>query len=229
MFSSAAATEPGDYIDMKAAVNKLIVVRPLEYRTDFKTTFSPDGTDVVFADIAVVDDVDPQTGLQGRVYRSQAILQGHLKGTFKRHLGEMLVGLLYLGAPTKGRPPFLWHDLHGDPNAVARAQAWVVANQSFLAPVTATAPAAPVQPPAPPAYQPPVYQAPTYQAPSYQTPGYATPAAPVSAQPVSAYPVSPATPAPAAAPAPAEARVTTLDQLRAMNLANPQPDAGIPF
>ena len=131
MFSSSTP-EAGEYIDLKAAVQKLLIVRPLEYKTDFKTTFSPDGTDVVFCDIAVVDDVDPATGQQGRVYRSQAILQGYLKGAFKRKIGEMILGMIYLGPPQKGRPPFMWHDLFGDPTAVKRGEDWLLANQSFL-------------------------------------------------------------------------------------------------
>lgn len=149
MFSSSdSATEDREYIDLKAALNKLLIVRPLEYKQDFKTQFSPEGTDVVFCDIAVVDDVDQATGQQGKVYRSQAILQGFLKGAFKRKIGEMILGMVYLGPPQKGRPPFMWHDLYGDPNAVARATTWVQQNQSFLVQLSPSA----AEPSGPPTY-----------------------------------------------------------------------------
>lgn len=175
MFSSSAPADGAEreYIDLKASVNKLLIVRPKEYRTDFKTTFSPEGTDVVFADIAVVDDIDPVTSQQGKVYRDQAILQGYLKGTFKRKIGEMIVGMLYLGPPQKGRPPFMWHDLFGDPNAVARATAWVTANQSFLVNLAPSAPE-PATPAGPPAYVPPSATPPPVSVPPATTAGLTT-------------------------------------------------------
>jgi len=166
MFSSSAPSdaEEREYIDLKASVNKLLVVRPLEYKTDFKTQFSPEGTDVVFADIAVIDDVDQATGRQGKVFRAQAILQGYLKGAFKRKVGEMILGMIYLGPPQKGRPPFMWHDLYADPNAVARATAWVQENQSFLVQLAPSAPD-----PAPVAAGPPAYVPPAAAAPAMTT------------------------------------------------------------
>lgn len=214
MFTASTPSNDGDYIDMKAALNKLMVVRPLEYRTDFKTTFKPEGTDVVFCDIAVIDDVDPQTGQQGRVYRDQAVLQGYLKGAFKRRVGDMIVGMLYLGPKKLGNEPFMWHDLITDPNAVARAQAWVTANQSFLVKLQ---PSAPVS--AAPSYSAPavplaaggVVQSGAAYMTGEQPPAYQPPA-PVSAQPAS--------------PAP---QLTTLQQLKGMQTNHQgQPQQGEP-
>lgn len=192
MFTASPSSSDGDYIDLQAALGKLLVVRPLEYRTDFKTTFSPEGTDVVFCDIAVVDDVDPQTGKQGRVYRDQAILQGFLKGTFKRRVGDMIVGMLYLGPKNNGRPPYMWHDLIEDANARARAEAWVTANQSFCVRLSSSAPA---------------QVAPQYQPPAPAAPAPPRPLTPAQyAAPVSATPVSPGMP-----------QLTTLQSYQQMN------------
>lgn len=189
MFSSSGKPDASEYINLEESVGKLLIVRPLEYKTDFVTTFSPQGTDVVFADIAVVDDVDPATQQQGRVWRSQAILQGYLKGTFKRKIGETIIGMLYKGVPKGGRPPFMWQDLFGDPAAVARGTAWLQANQSFLVQL---------QPSAAPA------QVPTYTPPPAQ--------GGIVAQGPPAY-VAPAAAAPAAS-----VGMTTLDQLKQMSL-----------
>lgn len=214
MFTASTPSGDGDYIDMNAALNKLMIVRPLDYRTDFKTTFKPEGTDVVFCDIAVVDDVDPTTGQQGRVYRDQAILQGYLKGTFKRRVGDMIVGMLYLGPQKLGNRPFMWHDLIEDPGAVARAQAWVTANQSFLVKLQPSAPASAAPsystPATPLASGGPVRQDVMYvtgeQPPAYQPP------VPVSAAPVTTAP-----------------QLTTLQQLKGMQTNHQgQPQQGEP-
>lgn len=161
--STPAPAEERDYVKWGDVLNKLMIVRPLEYKEDFKTQFSPEGTDVVFADIAVVDEVDPATGQLGRVYRSQAVLQGFLKGAWKRQVGNTIIGMVYQGAPTKGRPPFMWHDLYGDAAAVQRGQAWLQANQSFLVALTPSAPE-----PATPSYSPPAQVAPATAAPAPQ-------------------------------------------------------------
>lgn len=190
MFSSSGKPDAGEYINLEASVGKLLIVRPLEYKTDFVTTFSPQGTDVVFADIAVIDDVDQATGQQGKVWRSQAILQGYLKGTFKRKVGETIIGMLYKGVAKNGRPPFMWQDLFEDPVAVQRGTAWLQANQSFLVQLAPSAPA-----PTTPTYTPPILHSNAVGRPD----------------PVPAYV------APAAAPA-ASVGMTTLDQLKQMSL-----------
>lgn len=162
MFSpSTPSAEERDYVKWADVLNKLMLVRPLEYRSDFKTQFSPEGTDVVFADIAVVDEIDPATGQQGRIYRAQAVLQGFLKGAWKRQVGNTVIGMVYQGPPTKGRPPFMWHDLYSDPGAVARGQAWLQNNQSFLVQLQPSTPEPQI-----PAYTPPAAQTPAYTAPA---------------------------------------------------------------
>lgn len=136
-----------DYIPMGRCRSKLMIVRPTRYqREGFLTKHKPEGTDVVFCDIAVLDEIPPFTNEYGDIlkgfpagqqFRNQAVLQGYLKGTFKRYEGQTLIGTIYFGVPEKGKPPMMWQDLSQDPQCVQRGQAFLAQNQSFLVPVEA--------------------------------------------------------------------------------------------
>jgi hypothetical protein len=137
----------GIYLPVSRCKGKLLIVRPLEYMKEgFVTTHAPEGTDVVFIDAALLDPINAAVneddmelpGFEaGTQFRKQAILQGYLKGTFKRYLGQTLIGTIYKGVPTKGKPPLMWQDLSTDPACVQRGQEFLVAHQEFLVPVEA--------------------------------------------------------------------------------------------
>jgi hypothetical protein len=178
------------YIPMARTRGKLLIVRPLEYAQGYKTQHSPDGTDVVFADIAVLDPIPDwqdeygmdHAGFQaGQQFRRQSILQGYLKGTFKRYIGDTLIGTIYFGPKEKGKPPMHWQDLSGDPQCVMRGQQFLAAHPEFLVPeqmpitTVAAQPATGPQPytnpaPAQQQQQPQQQQPPLYVPEPYQQP-----------------------------------------------------------
>lgn len=155
------------YLPLGRAKQKLLIVRPIKYQAEgFVTEHKPEGTDVVFADVVLLDsiraayDSDEDKELPAidapQGFRGQSILQGYLKGTFKRFIGQTLIGMIYNGPKTKGKPPMMWQDLSGDADCVTRGQQWLIANPDFLLPPEATIVAsAPEPPPGPPAYTPP--------------------------------------------------------------------------
>lgn len=154
------------YVPMARTRGKLMIVRPLEYQKEgFTTIHKPEGTDVVFCDIAVLDPIPPaedEYGTQlpgfeaGEQFRRQSILQGYLKGAFKRYLGQTLIGTIYFGPREKGKPPMMWQDLSGDPACVARGQQFLATHREFLIPQEAAfVPAEAVAPSGPPQYVPP--------------------------------------------------------------------------
>ena len=60
--------EAGDklYLPWARCKGKLLIVRPLEYRKEgFVTTHAPEGTDVVFADAALLDPIFPAQNEEG--------------------------------------------------------------------------------------------------------------------------------------------------------------------
>lgn len=208
--------EDRDFIPIKRCKGKLLIVRPLEYRREgYVTVHKPDGTDVVFCDFALLDPIHEARDLDDKLYpgyaaghqfRNQAILQGFLKGTFKRYLGGTLIGTIFEGVATKGNPPLMWQDLSTDPTCVQRGQSFMAARPEFLIPVPVAITAAESEPVAPPAYSAPGYVAPPQGAPSYLQPD------PWAATPT----VAPVSPAPAHRPQ------TTLEQLRGMGQVNHQ-------
>ena len=203
--------EDREFIPIKRCKGKLLIVRPLEYRREgYVTVHKPDGTDVVFCDIALLDPIHEARDLDDKLYpgfaaghqfRNQAILQGYLKGTFKRYIGGTLVGTIYEGVATKGNPPLMFQDLSGDPNCTQRAQGFLAARPEFLIPVAAEVASVEPEPTGPPAYVAPVSPAAGNGYQGYQQPD------PWAQQP-------PETTAPAARP------MTTLEQMRSAGMAN---------
>ena len=160
--------EQGDkvYLPWRRCSGKLLIVRPLEYQKEgFVTVNAPDGTDAVFADVALLDPIHAAVNeegeelpafAEGTQFRGQVILAAWLKGTFKRYLGKTLIGTIYRGVPTKGKPPIMWQDLSGDTGCASRGQAFLMAHQEFLVPVEAAfVEAVPEVITGPPAYVPP--------------------------------------------------------------------------
>lgn len=133
------------YLPVSRCKGKLLIVRPLKYQDkDFVTTHAPDGTDACFVDVALLDpiragvdeDDNELPGFEaGTQFRDQVILQGYLKGCFKRYIGKTLIGTIYKGVPTKGKPPLMWQDLSADPECTARGQQFLIAHPEFLVPV----------------------------------------------------------------------------------------------
>lgn len=204
--------EDRDFIPIKRCKGKLLIVRPLSYqREGYVTIHKPDGTDAVFCDIALLDPIHEARDLDDKLYpgfapghqfRNQAVLQGYLKGTFKRYIGGTLIGTIYEGVATKGNPPLMWQDLSKELQCVTRGQNFMAAFPEFLIPQAATITTVEPEPTGPPVYQPPVdngYVAPSGPASVYQQP-----------DPWSQQPSQPVSPAPAGRP------MTTLEQMRNM-------------
>jgi len=136
------------YLPWARCKGKLLIVRPLEYqREGFITANAPDGTDVVFADIALLDPIQAAVNEEGdqlpafaaeTQFRRQSVLAAYLKGTFKNYLAKTLIGTIYRGVPTKGKPPLMWQDLTGDAGCVQRGQQFLIAHPEFLIPPEAS-------------------------------------------------------------------------------------------
>lgn len=148
-FTAVVQQEPGDrlYLPWARSKGKLLIVRPLKYQKEgFITTHAPEGTDVVYADVALLDPIRPATDEDdndlpgfdaGTQFRNQTILPGYLKGTFKRYIDKTLIGMVYKGVATKGKPPLMWEDLSGNAECASRGQQFLIAHPEFLIPVEA--------------------------------------------------------------------------------------------
>lgn len=154
------------YLPWARCKGKLLIVRPIEYRKEgFVTQHSPEGTDVAFVDAVLLDPIAEAVNEEdetlrafaaGTQFRGQTVLAGYLKGTFKRYIGQTLIGTIYRGVATKGKPPLMWQDLSTDPECVRRGQDFLIANRDFLVPVEATiVTAVPEVAAGPPGYTPP--------------------------------------------------------------------------
>lgn len=155
------------YIPIRRCRGILMIVRPLKYQSEgFVTEHAPDGTDAVFADFAILDPLaaakneenDDLPGFPaGQQFRDNSVLQRYLIGTFKRHIGATLIGTIYFGPKTKGKPPIMWQDLATDAACVARGQQFLATHPEFLVPVEAhiTAATADPEPAGPVAYTQP--------------------------------------------------------------------------
>lgn len=148
-FTTVVVQEAGDklYLPWARAKGKLLIVRPLEYQKEgFITTHAPEGTDVVYADVALLDPIrammdEDENELPGFAadtqFRGQTVLPGYLKGTFKRYIGKTLIGTIYKGPATKGKPPLMWEDLSGNSECATRGQQFLIAHPEFLIPAEA--------------------------------------------------------------------------------------------
>jgi len=128
-FDDPTEAPTGDRVDMKTFVNKLIIVRPKSYRDDMVTIHKPNGAEAVFANIALLEAYE---GEPYRVFRGVLVMQGYLVGAFKGSLNRNLLGTLYLGPATKGKPPFLFKSLKDNAKAVELGKAWMAQHEAEL-------------------------------------------------------------------------------------------------
>lgn len=136
-FDEVQQTAPGDKVSMDELLNKLIIVRPLEFTDSMKTEFKPDGAEAVFADIAVIDGFG---GEPWKILRRVLVMQGYLIGAFKNSLHKNLIGTIYQGQRKSGqKPPFMFQSLKEHADASAKGKAWMADHRvEFLNPPQAT-------------------------------------------------------------------------------------------
>lgn len=127
-FDDPVQQEMGDKVSMDTFINKLIIVKPLEFTDKMKTEFKPDGAEAVFADIALLDPVE---GEPWKIFRRVLVMQGYLVGSFKGSVGKPnpLLGTLTYGERKSGqKPPFKFVSLTQNPKVVQRAEEWLAAH-----------------------------------------------------------------------------------------------------
>jgi hypothetical protein len=128
---------------------KVLIIRPLEQIEDFRPP--KEGQDpsawrgrLTIADIACLDPIDPTVDptygtpipgfAAGTQFRDQVVFPGYLNKAFREYLGKTVIGLVYLGVNTKGKPPLHFRDLSAQPEVVTRGQRFLVAFPDFLIP-----------------------------------------------------------------------------------------------
>lgn len=121
-FDDPTEAPTGDRVEMKTFVNKLIIVRPKSFRDDLVTIHKPNGAEAVFANIALLDEYE---GQPWRIFRGVLVMQGYLIGAFKGSMNKNLIGTLYLGQATKGKPPFHFKNLRENATAMAKGREWM--------------------------------------------------------------------------------------------------------
>lgn len=121
----------GDKVSMDTFINKLIIVKPVEFVRSMKTEFKPDGAEAVFANIALLEEHE---GEPFKVFKRVLVMQGFLVGAFKGSIGkDPLLGTLFYGERKSGqKPPFKFQTLTKNPKAVERAQAWLDQHKAEL-------------------------------------------------------------------------------------------------
>lgn len=185
--------DPSELLALGRCRGKLLIIRPQEYVAEgFKTSNKPEGTDVIRADIALLDQINPaedaHTGDQlpgyaaGTQFRDQLVFAGYLKGTFKRYIGKTLIGTIYTTPTEYSRPALRFQDLSGDPQAVARAQSFLTARPEFLIPTNAAITSTTPQPT--PSAVPAQGNGQVYQQDPWSIPATTAGVAPASAPPV---------------------------------------------
>lgn len=123
MFDEPTPVAMGDKVSMDTLLNKLIIVRPIEYKKDQKTEYKPDGAEAVFANIALLEPIE---GEPWKIYRRVMVMQGYLVGAFKGSLGATLLGTIHHGQRKTGqKPPFMFQSLKDNPKALEVATAWM--------------------------------------------------------------------------------------------------------
>jgi hypothetical protein len=131
-FNDPEQQPSGDRVSMDTFINKLIIVKPLEFVAAMKTEFKPDGAEAVFANIALLDEYE---GEPYKVFKRVLVMQGYLVGAFKNSVGKAdpLLGTLVYGERKTGqKAPFKFETLTKNPRAVAKAQEWMDAHADEL-------------------------------------------------------------------------------------------------
>ena len=129
-FDEPTPVAVGDKVSMETFLNKLIIVRPVEFTKDFKTEFKPDGAEAVFANIAIIDGFEDKPWV---VFQKVLVMQGYLVGAFKGSIGKNLLGTIYHGERKKGqKPPYMFASLKTNEGAVATGRGWLLAHRDEL-------------------------------------------------------------------------------------------------
>jgi hypothetical protein len=198
----------GDIVKPEALNGHLLIVRPVDFKPDFPTSFG--ATDAISADLVDLSEAGPDG--QPRVYNGALFFNKMLVSGLKSEIGKMVLAVMIQGIAKPGQsPPWQLQDATKDPASVAAATAYLTSHPEFQG----MAPPSPIRPvtPTPPVSTPTPYVPPIA--------GAANPTARVGA-PTAVAPVLPSSvpgmsftqvplevplPAPAAAPAPALASV----------------------
>lgn len=126
-FDEPSEAALGDRLDLSTIVDKLIIVRPKSYTDKQVTIHKPDGAEAIFGNVAVLQ---PHEGEPWKIYRGVMFMQGYLISAFKGKMPRDLLGTIYKGVATKGKPPFMFKSLTGNAKAVEMAQAWMAVNEA---------------------------------------------------------------------------------------------------
>lgn len=155
----------GEFIKIGQLAGHLIIAYPIGYIEHLPTKFStPDKrSDAIACDIVDLDVMD-ENGQPGKIYRNQRLMQGQVIAALRPRIGGRVLGRVTQGISRNGmNPPWQIQDATKDPDAIARATAWVQVHADFVA--SEFVAFVPRQQPAAPQFQ----QAPTQQ---YQQPQY---------------------------------------------------------
>jgi len=132
MFDDPTQAPIGDKVSMETFVNKLIIVKPVEFTDKMRTEYKPDGAEAVFANIALLE---PYEGEPYRVFNRVLVMQGYLVGAFKGSVGKPnpLLGTIYYGQRKAGqKPPYMYKSLTDNAKAVETAQKWMADHEDEL-------------------------------------------------------------------------------------------------
>lgn len=133
MFDDPVQQPQGDYVKMEVLVNKLVIIRPLEFKRDQKTEYKPQGGEAVFANVAVLQPID---GEDWKIFRRVMFMQGYLVGDFKGSLNINLLGQIYEAVADRKpgqKPPYKFRTLKTNEKALAIAAPWMREHeQEFL-------------------------------------------------------------------------------------------------
>ena len=133
---------------------KILIVRPLEAVPDRRAAVGEEWKKLVYVDVAVLDALEPTQDqyyqpvpavAPGTIFRNQLVFPGKLITAWKGQIGNILIGVIFLGPASKitagpnagqmGKPPFMWRSLTGLEQVVARGQSFLAARPQFLTPV----------------------------------------------------------------------------------------------
>lgn len=129
-FDEPNTVAPGDRVPMDVFLNKLVIVRPVEYTDKMKTEYKPDGAEAVFVNIAIIDGYE---GEPWKVFQRVLVMPGYLVGAFKNNLNGTLFGTIYHGQRKSGqKPPFMFQSLTDRPEQVAKGKAWLAEHRDKL-------------------------------------------------------------------------------------------------
>jgi hypothetical protein len=120
----------------KELLDHLLLVWAVDYIDDAPSKFSRSGakSDVIVVDLVDLDDVDPMTRQPGYMARSAWWRPSKLIQSLKRRLGspDPVLAWMRFGTADPGmNAPYVLVSATGDPQSVARAEAWMAANPGF--------------------------------------------------------------------------------------------------